>query len=300
MRRDPSADALLILTVLLWSGTYAASKFGVGATTPFVFVIVRYTLGGSATVLAMLAREGVPRFQRRDLGLLVAAAICGVSINQGGYVLALATTSASNVALLLGTIPIWTALFAVVSGQERLDSAHWIGVAGGIVGVTLIIAGGSGGGVGDISLASAALVLAAAAGWGAYSVLIRPLMGRYPALQISSFAIVVGMLVLIPISLPDLLRQDWGAISPIAWIAIAYTGVIAVAVTNVLYFTAVHKVGAARASMYGYLTPFLGVLMAVILLGERVNPIQILGGVIVVAAVAIGRRNAAVATEPAG
>ncbi len=297
MRNQPSADAALLLAVLMWSGNYAAAKFGVDATTPLGFAIARYTLGGAATLLVMLAREGIPHVRRRDLGLLMVAALCGVSINQGTFVAALSITSASNVALLLGTTPIWTAFFAVVTRQERLDAAHWIALTGGVAGVALIVAGGSGGGLGAISFAGAALSLTAAAGWGLYSVLIRPLMRRYAALQISSFTMIVGTLVLVPFGLPDLARQDWGAIPANAWLAIAYTGILGVAVTNVLYFTGVHKVGAARAALYGYLTPFLGVIVAVVLLGDRVNPIQILGGIVVVVAVAIGRRSQGAAPD---
>jgi DNA invertase Pin-like site-specific DNA recombinase len=62
-------------------------------------------------------------------------------------------------------------------------------------------------------------------------------------------------------------------------------------VTNLLYFTAVDRVGPSRAAVFGYLQSFLGVLFAVALLGERVEPIQIAGGLVVIASVVLSRAH---------
>ncbi len=298
MRRQTSAEAALFLTVLIWSLNFSAVKVGVGAIAPLAFSVVRFVLGASVTVVVVLAREGVPRFRRQDLGLLLAAALCGITINQVAFVGALSITSASNVALLMGTIPIWTALIALATRQEQLDAAHWVALVAGIGGVALVVLGGAHAGLGAVSFGGEALALATAASWAGYSVLIRPLMARYSALALSAFMMVVGTLALVPFALPQLAGQDWGAVPGDAWLALAYAAILSVSLTNILYFTAIHRVGASRAALYTYLEPFLGVLFAVLLLADRVTLPQLVGGGIIVAAVALGRPRRLAVAEP--
>lgn len=298
MRSRTSAEIALIVTVVIWSGNFTAVKVGVGAIEPLAFSVVRFALGAAVTAVLVLWWEGMPRFRRGDMPLLLTAAVCGITINQATFVGALALTSASNVALLIGTIPIWTALIAVASRQERLDVAHWIAIGSGMVGVVLIVLGSPGVGAGAVSLGGGALALLTAATWAAYSVLIRPLMRRYSALQLSTFMMVVGTVALVPFALPDLARQDWRSVPSEAWWALGYAAILSVALTNILYFNAIGLVGASRAALYIYLESFLGVLFAVLLLHEKVEVPQLVGGLIIVAAVVLGRQRQPQIAEP--
>jgi len=288
MRMRPSAELALLVTVLIWSGNFSAVKVGVTDIAPLAFSVLRFTLGASVTVAVVVWREGWPRFQRRDLPLLIVAAIIGITINQVAFVTALQATSAANVALLIGTIPIWTAVIAVLTRQERVARDLWLGLAAGLIGVTLIVIGGQEA-VGGLSVVGELGALATALSWAVYSVLIRPLMRRYSALQLSAFMMVAGTLVLVPFSLPSVATQDWSAVPPGAWLALVYAAILSVSVTNILYFTAIHRIGASRAALFTYLEPFLGVLFAVILLGDSVTVVQLVGGVVVVGSVAVGR-----------
>lgn len=290
MRRRDSAELALLITVVIWSLNFSAVKVGVTAVAPLAFAVVRYTLGATVTVAVVVWREGWPRFQRRDLPLLVAAAVAGITINQAAFVGALHATSAADVALLVGTIPIWTAVIAVLTRQERVGRGLWLSLVAGLAGVTLIVLGGQEA-PGGVSTVGEILALATAASWAVYSVLIRPLMRRYSAFQLSAFMMVVGTLILLPFAIPDLTTQDWTTVPGDAWLALVYAAILSVSLTNILYFTAIHRIGAARAALFTYLEPFLGALFAVVLLSESVSLVQVVGGGIVLGSIAIGRRS---------
>jgi len=294
-----SAELALILTVIIWSGNFSAVKVGVTAIAPLAFSVARFALGASITVVVVVWREGWPRFRRRDLPLLAAAAIVGITVNQVAFVTALQATSASNVALLIGTIPIWTAVIAVLSRQERVARGLWLGLAAGLVGVTLIVVGGQEA-PGGVSVVGELGALATALSWAGYSVLIRPLMRRYSALQLSAFVMVVGTLLLVPMSLPSIASQDWSAVPRDAWLGLLYAALLSVSLTNILYFTAIHRIGPSRAALFTYLEPFLGVLIAIVLLGDAVTALQLAGGAVVLGSVVVGRRGdgAPVIAEP--
>ena len=74
-----------------------------------------------------------------------------------------------------------------------------------------------------------------------------------------------------------------------AWLGLlGFSVVAAVVAVNWLYLTAVRTLGAARAASYTYLEPFLAVAAAAVLISERVLPLQILGGLVILSGLAIG------------
>lgn len=290
--RESSADILLLVAVSLWSANFAIVKFGVGEFNPLAFPLLRFGFGGLAMMAIVRWREGTLRVARSDLPLLVATAVLGITLNQICFVYALTSTNASDVALLGATGPIITALLATAVGLERLGRRHWASVSIGLIGVVLIVGGGAHGGPGSSSLLGDGLALGATLFSSASVIPIRSLLRRYSAWRILAFEMVVGSLLLLPVALPSLGSQDFGRVSAAGWGALAYAVVLTGVVTNLLYFTSIGRVGPSRAAVFGYLQSFLGVLFAVVLLGERVAPIQIAGGIVVIGSVILSRSHA--------
>ncbi|HVY62659.1 MAG TPA: DMT family transporter, partial [Planctomycetota bacterium] len=92
---------------------------------------------------------------------------------------------------------------------------------------------------------------------------------------------------------PQLASEDWGSIPLLAWGALAYSVVISLVLTNVLWFEAIDRVGANRASLYANLQPFLGALFAVLVLSETLGAVQIAGGVVIAIGIAVARSRRA-------
>lgn len=282
------AELILLLCVVIWSGNFTVTKIALQEFSPLAFFLVRFALGASVTVAFAVALHGRPRFRRQDLPLLVLGALLGVTINQFAFVNALNETTATSTALLVGTTPIWAAGFASLVRQERVGPRRWLLLLVGLAGVALIVVGGrtvAGGG----SLLGDGLALTVAVSWGAYTVIVRPLMARYSAVQVSSFMMVVGLTAMLPIAIPAGIEQDWSAVSLGGWLGLLYASLLSVTLTNILLFKAIHQVGATRAAVFEYLEPFLAVVIAVLVLAEQPLLFQIIGGLIVLAAVAADR-----------
>ena len=290
--RESSADLLLLVAISLWSANYAIVKFGVSEFNPLAFPVLRFGVGGLVLLAIVRWREKTLRVARSDLPLLLATAVLGITLNQICFVYALTNTGASDVALLGATGPIVTALLATVVGLERLGRRHWLSVAVGMAGVVLIVGGSTNGGVGTSSLLGAGLALGATVCASASALPIRPLMQRYSAWRILAFEMVVGSALLCPVALPSLVGQDFARVTLGGWGSLGYAVVATGVVTNLLYFTGIDRVGPSRAAVFGYLQSFLGVLFAVALLGERVAPIQIAGGIVVIGSVILSRSHA--------
>lgn len=278
---------MLVAANVLWSLNYATTKYALGAWQPLAFSASRFTVAGLVFASIVLWREGSLRVSRAHLPLVVAAAAVGILLNQLTFNYALDKTSAGNTALILASAPAFAALFASLAGHEHVRPRHWLALGVSVGGVGLVIEGGAG--VAGVSLLGDLLAVGAAVTWAAYSVMLRPLFAHYSAARISALMVSLGGLMLIPFGLPQLVGQDWSSLGGLRFGAWGYSTIFPVLVTNLLYFRALRTIGASRATLYMYLQPFLGALFAAWLLGERVTALQILGGVVIVGGVSMGR-----------
>jgi drug/metabolite transporter (DMT)-like permease len=280
---------MLLTVVLLWSGNFTAMRFAVQSFHPLAFSSVRFALGAAIYALFVWWREGSLRIARRDLGAVVLLAAIGIFLNQVAVIYAVQKAGAANVGMLMASAPIIAALLALALGHERIGPRHVLGVAVAATGALLVLYGG--GGVGGAPLIGWLLGLLTAATWATYSVLLRPLLARYSAERLSAAVLLIGSAMLIPVSLPQLATQDWSAPPRNAWLALAYSLVLSLLVTNVLWFDGIHRVGAARATVFLYLEPFCVALIAMAVLSEHVSAAEWIGGVVILAGVLVARRG---------
>jgi drug/metabolite transporter (DMT)-like permease len=294
---DRRADLVLLGAISIWALNFSAMKVGIGEIGPLPFPVLRYGIGAIVMGLVVRRTEATLRFARRDIGLLLVAGAVGVTVNQLCVVYALQLTTATNVSLLTATQPIFTAVIATIVGDEVLGRRHWSAVALGMAGVVLIVEGGADGPAGSAAAAGGAVPLGellalgvavtAAASW----VAIRRLLTRYSPYRILTAQMAIGTALLLPLAAPALASLQYAEVTPVGWGTLAFSALLAGVVTNLLYYVGVRRVGASRAAVYQYLQSFLGVLFAVSLLHEPLGPLQVLGGVIVVAGVLLSRRD---------
>jgi len=90
---------------------------------------------------------------------------------------------------------------------------------------------------------------------------------------------------------PQFAEEDWSSISTLAWLGLAYTILLSYVIGNALWFTAIDRVGANRASLYANLQPFLGAAFAVLTLGETMTVLQIAGGAVIAAGILLSRER---------
>jgi len=287
LRRLP-ADVLLLVTVLFWSFNFTVVKYALThGWEPLSYSSVRFAIGALLFSAVTLGREGSLRVGRRHVRPMLVAAVFGIWLNQLTFTYSVRLTTAATVALMFGTLPIFVALIAQALGVERLRLRHWVATVVSFSGVALVAAGSSGGLGGD--LGGILLGLGAAATWAAYSVAIGPLMQRYSPYRISAFMLLAGSVPLLVSSIGQLVAQDWGALGGLAWAAFVYSLLFSLVFTNVMWFEAIDRVGAARASLYANLNPFLGAFFALVVLSEEMGPLQFAGGLVIAAGILVAR-----------
>jgi drug/metabolite transporter (DMT)-like permease len=255
---------------------------------PLAYATIRY--GAAALVVAALAYalEGSLAIRRRDLPLLLLAAVLGVWLNQVAFVEGLARTTASTGALILGSLPIFTVLIAAALAIERLTARFLVAGAVSFAGVALVAAGSRGELSGDTT--GNLIMVVTAITWAGYSVAIAPLMRRYSPLRISAFVLLAGWVPLALSGLPDTMSQDF-SLAPRVWALLVFAVLGPLVLTNLLWFTAIDRVGPSRATLATNLQPFLAALFALALLSERMTAMQVAGGTAIAAGILLARRR---------
>lgn len=282
--RRPTADLMLLATVSLWALNFTVSKYILDqGFHPLAYAAVRY--GAAALIFASitLALEGSLRIGRGDAPLAVGCVVV-LFANQVCFIYALDLTTATTTALLFGTLPIWTGLFARISGVERMSVRFWVAAVLSFAGVVLVAAGS--GGKLSASLAGDALAVGGAATWAAYSVAIAPLMRRYSPFRLSAVFLLSVTVPLFIVGAPSIADQEWD-LGWLAWLGFAFAVLGPLVLTNLLWFTAIDRVGPSRASLFANLQPFLAAIVALVVLSEHITTLEVAGGLALAAGIAV-------------
>jgi drug/metabolite transporter (DMT)-like permease len=288
VRHRVPADAILLALVLIWSFHFAVVKYTLShGVPPFVYATLRVGIGSMLFAGITYASERSLRVRKGDVWLMCGVLGLCLYVNQAGFAYAVDLTTASTVALLFGTLPICVGLIGWATGIERARLRQWVAAAVSFAGVALVAAGAQGGFSDD--LGGVLLGLLVVLTWAAYSVLVTPLLRRYSPFRVSA---VVGLAAVVPLvatAAPELADADWEAVTTLAWLGVAYTILLTYVLGNVLWFVAIGRVGANRASLYANLQPFLGAAFAVLTLGETMGAVQIVGGVVIALGILLAR-----------
>ena len=291
MRRPTSVEMMLLSAIGLWALNLTVSRYILThGFQPLAFSTVRYGLAALVFIGIAVFAERSLRIARRDLAAVIAAAVA-LWVNQIGFVYALKTTSASVIALILAATPIFAALIGLAFGTEVLPRRFWIGAALSFAGVALVALGAGGELGGDV--VGILFGILAAATWAVYSILITPLMRRYSPSRISAVVLSLSWVGIALSGLSQTRSQDW-QLGWEVWALLLFATLGPLVITNVLWFRSLDRIGPSRATLATNLQPFVAALFAVVLLGERIDAVQILGGLLIGLGILAARRRSPV------
>ncbi|WP_169526892.1 DMT family transporter [Sciscionella marina] len=279
----------VVVAALIMAASYTFTKVALRDVPPLTIGLIRFAI--AAAILAVWAHwiKRYPEPSRTDRRRLALGGILGFtlyfSIENFGIELATPT----DAALLVASYPALTALLDLILHRRRTPPRELAGIVLAIAGVFLVVGFNGTGGharlLGDILLIVSGIV------WALYNFATRDVAGRYPTPQIVYYQVRVGALAFVPLALIEI--GDWHAPhSPTATMtsllllavicSIAGMGCYAHGLTRLRPSTAVNILN---------LIPVFGILIAWLMVGDQVTPLQILGGAVVVLGVTVTSRK---------
>jgi len=207
------------------------------------------------------------------------------------FLVGISRTTSGNTALIICTIPLWTAVLADVSLGERLSRLAWIGLALGLIGTVVVALQKEGVGGADKYLVGNLFVLASALAWSACTVYSRPMLTQISPLQLSAYAAVIALPIHWVIAIPwyQSTIGDFDSLS--LWGVIAYSGILSSGLALPMWNFGVRHAGPSHAAAVQNLVPVVAILAAWRLLDEAPTGPQVVGGALILGGLLLMRAS---------
>jgi drug/metabolite transporter (DMT)-like permease len=270
-----AAVAAAIAAILVGTGM-VATRFVIEQTDPVSLALLRY-LVGSLCLLPPVLVSGWARFERRDV-----LPIALLGIGQFGILIVLLNFGLQYIgsglgALIFATLPLMTMMLAAALRYEALTPLKSAGVALTVVGVAFALGGklglpaaAPGNWIGEIAVFASALTGAVCA------VLYRPYLRRYPALQVSAFAMLASVAFLAALAAWQGLFGAVPRFTPGGWLAVLFIGVSS-GIGYYLWLWALKHATPTKVTVFMALSPVTATALGALLLSERLSAPFLLG-----------------------
>lgn len=269
-----------LFAVAVWGATFVSTKVLIAhGLTPAEIFLMRFAL--AYLCILPLARERRFADSLRDEALLLAAGVCGGSIYFLTENMALEFAPASNVSLIVCTAPLWTALvLSLADPRERMSRRQIAGSILAFTGMVLVVLNGRF--VLRLSPRGDLLALCAAWLWVFYSMAVKRLANRYPALFITRKIFFYGLITILPTFALRPFDVAWHELAqPVVWGNLLFLGLIASMLCYLLWNAAMHRLGTVRTTNYIYLNPLVTILTAAVCIDERITPVAMAGAALI-------------------
>ena len=266
-----NAYLLLTLMALFFGGNAVAGRLAVGEISPFQMVTLRW-----AIVLLLLwiwqgrrimaAREQA-RPRARWIFIMGASGFTAFNLL---FYLAAHHTSAANLGIIQGTIPVWVLLGVFLLHRARAKAAQWVGVLITLGGVLLLAARGDWETLATFAVNSGdALMFIACLIYACYTVGLK---SRPPIRGVIFFAYLAAAAFVssLPFMIGEIAlgRAFWPTAN--GWLILLYVAIFPSFLSHIFYIRGVELLGPGRAGVFINLVPVFAPLLAVMLLGEAI------------------------------
>ena len=286
--RFGALDVWLILVVASWGANFSVIKAALDEFPVHTFNALRQVVAAVsfAIVLWRMAPAG-RRVARADVGRVIFLGMIGGAIYQLIFVSGVTRTSVANSGLIFGLTPVAVSILSSFLGHERLGITRWLGGPVSVVGLYFVV--GHGAEVSTATLVGDALVFVAMVCWAIYSVVSRPLLGRYSPMTLTAWAAIIAAPPYVAASVPSMLATDWSRVTWWGWALVLWSSLFCLVGAYVVWYTGVQRLGSTRTSAYSNLTPIFAMGVAWLWLGETVSSGQMIGAVAIFAGVFLTR-----------
>jgi drug/metabolite transporter (DMT)-like permease len=291
---DRSARLAAFSAIVVWGISFVATKAVLREIGPVTLITIRFALGVAFLNAVLASRERKLLPPRAFLPSLFLMGGIGVMIHQMLQAFALTMTSAINTGWLIGLIPIWTAILAVLFRGERFGLLRTAGLLVGLAGTLLVITGG------DVSTASLRLpsakgdllILVSTLNWAVYTIVGHATIRALGALRATTWSMTLGWLMLLPFFVAFRGWSEVSSLTAVGWAALVFLGVACSGLGYLFWYGALARLDAGSVSAFLYIEPLVTLAAAATLLGEPILPATVAGGAMLIAGVALVQRRA--------
>lgn len=282
--------ALAVVATLIWSGNFVISRGVSQQIPPVSLAFYRWSL--ATLLIAPLAFKKFKEEKevvRNNWKYLFWVSLTGITLFNTFVYVAGHYTSAINMALIGTTSsPIFATIMAIIFLKERLNTFRILGILLCVVGIVLLLSKGSWQNLASFTFSVGDLwVLAGALSFAIYNILVRKKPAGISSINFLFVIFLFGTILLFPAYLVEF--KNTGAVqwNGSLWGSIIYLGLGTSVISFLCWNAALQKLGTGTTVLFGNLIPIFSTLEAVWLLGEKINSIHLMSGLLVIGGLVI-------------
>ncbi|MBQ3609216.1 MAG: DMT family transporter [Bacteroidaceae bacterium] len=277
------------LVVIIWGTTFVSTKVliqhGLG---PIEIMFYRFVL--AYFCLLMVSHKRLWADNWKDEFMLMLSGLTGGTFYFIAENTALGITQASNVALLVCTTPIFTALLVHWIFKEPLRRNMIIGSIIALIGVGLVVFSGSV--LLQINPLGDFLSIMAALMWAVYCLILKPLGKKYPTAFITRKVFLYSVISLLVYFLFDPLQVKTEVLfHPVVTLNLLFLGIVASMLCFIAWNAAVKVLGPSRTANYIYVQPFSTLVLSSIILSEVITLASMIGALCIIGGVYLAEKE---------
>jgi drug/metabolite transporter (DMT)-like permease len=266
---------LLAIPGVIWGTSFLFIAEGLRAIGPNGVTFVRILIGFATLAFFPSTWR---RIERRDWAAVALLGVVWFAFPMSMFPHAEERVSSALTGMLNGAAPLFTALVTYTLSRSLPSRGIAMGLTVGVTGAVLVALPGIH--EGRSSAVGVLLILAALISYGFALSIALPLQQRYGALPVIWRAQAVALLLTAPLGLPDVFTARW---TPLPLVSLIALGAFGTGIAFVMMTTAASRVGPTRASATAFLIPGVALLLGVVVRGERVALLSVIGCAVCVA-----------------
>lgn len=273
----------IIFVMVIWGISFLSIKVAVNVLGPMTLAFSRFAIASVLLIIFLKIREPKTRLMKKDIPRMGISGVVGISFyffleNNG-----VKMTTASTASIIIATIPIFTILTDYIFRGNPITWPKALGVLFSFAGVYLIV-----GTSGQLNFSSRyfvgnMLMFGAAVSWVIYSLLTKPLEGNYSGLATTTYQTVLATMTILPFTFFE--HNQWSGVNMMIILNILFLGIFCSAMGYFLYIYSITELGIGLVSIFINLIPVITIICSYLVLDEKITPIQLVGGGIIILAV---------------
>jgi drug/metabolite transporter (DMT)-like permease len=283
-----NAYLLLTLTTLMWGGNAVAGRLAVDAISPMALTSLRWVV--VCAVMPVLLRHQIRAHWpvlRAHWKFVVAMGTVGFTAFNALMYLAAYSTTAINIGILQGSIPVFVLIGAFIAYRTPIGPVQALGVLVTLLGVAVVASRGEIAVLRQFAFAPGDLfMIIACTFYAGYTVAIRS-RPQVPGLVFFSALAMVACLVSLPLLAIEIAQGAFTVKTPEGWLILLYVAIGPSILSQLFFMRAVELIGPGRAGVFVNLVPVFAPILAVLILGEQlalyhgVALLLVLGGIFI-------------------
>ncbi len=274
------ANLAILATVFLWGMSYISIKVTVSEVPPTTMAFIRFFIASVVLLFVLRKLEPGARLHKVDIGRMFLAGGLGITLYFYFENAGVRLTTAANASLIAAVVPVTAIILDIIIFKTKATKVQVFAMVAAFIGAYLAVTAN-----GQLDLKSNTfignlLMLCAMAAWVTYTLVTKSFRDKYSGLFLTAWQTFCGTILLLPLTLLE--YKQWTGYSLLAWANILYLAIFCSALGYFLYIYALKRLDVAITTLYLNLVPIIGVLSGHFVLNERILPIQIAGGLMII------------------